>query len=230
MGTHFSSETLKFLRGLKRNNDREWFGARKAVYEREVKAPMLTVIAEVNEAMLGFAPENVRPPQKAIMRIYRDIRFSSDNRPYKIHQGAWWARTGLEKTSGGGFYFDVSGTGVTIAAGVFMPEREQLLSIRRYLVEHHAEMRAVRAGKKMRSLMEPYDGMPLTRAPKGFAPDDPAMDLLLCRQWGVVAHLPGETATRSDLVKVIVERFKVAAPLVALLNAPLAPKPRKPLF
>ena len=230
MATHFSNETLKFLRGLKRNNDREWFGARKAVYEREVKAPMLTVIAEVNEAMLGFAPENVRPPQKAIMRIYRDIRFSSDKRPYKIHQGAWWARTGLEKTSGGGFYFDVSGTGVTIAAGVFMPEREQLLAIRRYLVEHHAEMRAVLAGKKMRSLMEPYDGMPLTRAPKGFAPDDPAMDLLLCRQWGVVAHLPGETATRSDLVKVIVERFKVAAPLVALLNAPLAPKPRKPLF
>ena len=111
MATHFSNEALKFLRGLKRNNDREWFGARKAVYEREVKAPMLALIGEMNEAMLGFAPENVRPPQKAMMRIYRDIRFSADKRPYKIQQGAWWARTGLEKTSGGGFYFHVSGDG-----------------------------------------------------------------------------------------------------------------------
>ena len=87
MGTHFSDEALKFLRGLKRNNDREWFAERKAVYEREVKAPMLALIAEMNEAMLGFAPENVRPPQKAMMRIYRDIRFSQDKRPYKISAG-----------------------------------------------------------------------------------------------------------------------------------------------
>ncbi len=86
------------------------------------------------------------------------------------------------------------------------------------------------AGRKMKKLMEPYDGLPLTRPPKGFAVDDPAMDLLLCRQWGVVAHLPAETATKTGLVKEIVERFKVAAPLVALLNAPLAPKPRKPMF
>ncbi len=230
MATHFSNEALKFLRGLKRNNDREWFAERKAVYEREVKAPMLALIAEVNEAMLGFAPENVRPPQKAIMRIYRDIRFSTDKRPYKTHQGAWWARTGLEKTSGGGFYFHVSGAEVTIAAGVFMPEREQLLAIRRYLVEHHAEMRALLAGKKMKALLQEHDGMRLTRPPKGFAPDDPAMDLLVCRQWGVSAKLPAESATKPTLLKEIVERFKVAAPVVALLNAPLAPKPRKPMF
>src|SRR5258708_36403236 len=123
MATHFSNEALKFLRGLKRNNDREWFAERKAVYEREVKAPMLALIGEVNEAMLGFAPENVRPPQKALMRIYRDMRFSADKRPYKTHQCAWWARTGLGKTLGGGCYFHVRWGGVTVAAGVSMPGR-----------------------------------------------------------------------------------------------------------
>src|SRR5882757_9584304 len=172
MATSFSGEALKFL--------------------RELKAPMLALIGEINEAMAEFAPMHVRPPQKAIMRIYRDIRFSKDKRPYKIHQSAWWARTGLEKTSGGGFYFDVSGTEVTIAAGVFMPEREQLLAIRRHLVEHHAELRARLAGKKMKAMFKEHDGMRLTRPPKGFAPDDPAMDLLVCRQWGVSAHLPVE--------------------------------------
>jgi uncharacterized protein (TIGR02453 family) len=230
MPTHFSNDALKFLRGLKRNNDRDWFAARKDIYEREIKQPMLALIAEINDAMIDFAPENVRAPQKAIMRIYRDIRFSKDKRPYKIHQSAWWARQGLEKTSGGGFYFDVSGAEVTIAAGVFMPEREQLLAIRRYLVEHHAELRRLLSAKKLTKLMQPIDGQRLARPPKGFASDDPAMDLLRCKQWGVQATLPADFATRPTLAKDIVEHFRLAAPIIALLNAPLVPKPRKPLF
>ncbi|GGA71159.1 TIGR02453 family protein [Edaphobacter acidisoli] len=230
MATYFSSNALKFLKGLKRNNDREWFQARKDIYERGLKTPMLALVNEINEAMLRFAPENVQPPQKAMMRIYRDIRFSKDKRPYKTNVAAWWARAGLEKTSGGGFYFHFSPDEVVIAAGVYMPEREQLLAIRRYLVDHHTEMRRLLAGKKLRSLMQEFDGRRLTRPPKGFAADDPALDLLMCQQWGITAHLPPETALQPTLLKDIIERFKVAAPVVALLNAPLAPKPKRPLF
>jgi uncharacterized protein (DUF2461 family) len=113
---------------------------------------------------------------------------------------------------------------------VFMPEREQLLAIRRYLVEHHAELRKMLAGKKLKAVMQQIDGQRLTRPPKGFAADDPAMDLLVCKQWGLSATLPAEYATTSSLVKDVVERFRLAAPIVALLNAPLAAKPRKPLF
>jgi uncharacterized protein (TIGR02453 family) len=230
MAAHFSSEALKFLRGLKRNNDRDWFAARKHIYERELKAPMLALVAEINDAMVDFAPDNVRPPQKALLRIYRDIRFSKDKRPYKLHQAAWWARHGLEKTSGGGFYLEVSGTEVTLAAGVFMPQPEQLLAIRRHLVEHHAELRRLLANKKLNAAMQPIEGHKLTRPPKGFAPDDPAMDLLLAKQWGVIARLPADYALRPTLTKDVIAHFKLAAPIVALLNAPLIPKPRKPLF
>jgi uncharacterized protein (TIGR02453 family) len=230
MATYFSGEALKFLRGLKRNNDRVWFDERKAVYERELKAPMLAVIGEVNEAMAEFAPMHVRPPQKIIMRIYRDIRFAKDKRPYKTHVSAWWVRDGLQKTSGAGFYFSVSPEEVVIAAGVYMPEREQLLAIRRYLAEHYAEFRSVMKGKKLRSLMEENDGVPLTRAPKGFPEDHPAIDLLKNKQWGVSARLPGERATKATLVKDVVERFKAAAPIIALLNAPLVGKPKRPMF
>src|SRR5580698_3528519 len=175
MGTHFSNEALKFLRGLKRNNDREWFAARKDVYERELKAPMLALIDEVNHAMLDFAPEHVRPAPKIMMRIYRDIRFSKNKQPYKSHISAWWARDGLQKTSGAGFYFHVGPAEVIVAAGVYMPEREQLLAIRRYLAEHHVEFRKAMAAKKLRSLMVEGDGRKLTRPPKGFAADDPAL-------------------------------------------------------
>ena len=230
MATHFSNEAIKFLRGLKRNNDRTWFDARKAVYERELKAPMLALIGEVNEAMAEFAPMHVRPPQKIMMRIYRDIRFSKNKQPYKTHVSAWWVRDGLEKTSGGGFYFHVSPEEVFVAAGVYMPEREQLLAIRRHLAEHHKEFRALMKAKKLRSLMTEFDGASLTRAPKGFPEDHPAIDLLKNRQWGVSAHLPGDWATKASLVKDVVERFKAAAPVIALLNAPLVGKPKRPLF
>ena len=230
MATQFSNEALKFLRGLKKNNDREWFGERKDVYEKQLKEPMLKLIGEVNEAMAEFSPEHLRPANKILMRIYRDIRFSKDKRPYKHHVSAWWARDGLQKTSGGGFYLQVSSTEVLIAAGVYMPEREQLLAIRRYLVDHHLEFRKIMAGKKLRSLMQEGDGLRLTRPPKGFSAEDPAIDLLMCRQWGVSATLPVQRATLPTLGKDIVERFKAAAPMIALLNAPLAAKPKRPMF
>ena len=95
---HFSPEALKFLRGLKRNNDREWFEARKPTYESELKAPLLGVIAAINDAMHDFAPHHIRPAQKIAMRIYRDIRFSPNKAPYKTQVAGWWAREGLEKT------------------------------------------------------------------------------------------------------------------------------------
>src|SRR3984885_1152033 len=230
MGIQFSSEALKFLRGLKRNNDRVWFEARRDVFEKELKEPMLKVIGEVNEAMAEFAPMHVRPPQKIIMRIYRDIRFSKDKRPYKTHVSGWWVRDGLQRTSGAGFYFSVRPEEVVIAAGVYMPEREQLLAIRRYLAEHHAEFRRLMKGKKLRALMTENDGVPLTRAPKGFPEEHPAIDLLRNRQWGVSARLPAERALKASLVKDVVERFRAAAPVIAMLNAPLVGKPKRPMF
>jgi uncharacterized protein (TIGR02453 family) len=230
MAIYFSGEAIKFLRGLKRNNDRLWFEARRGVFEKELKEPMLKVIGEVNDAMGEFAPMHVRPPQKIMMRIYRDIRFAKDKRPYKTHVSAWWVRDGLQKTSGAGFYFSVSPEEVVVAAGAYMPEREQLLAIRRYLAEHYVEFRAVMKGKKLRSLMEEYDGAPLTRAPKGFPEDHPAIDLLKNKQWAVSARLPVERALKATLVKDVVERFKVAAPMIEMLNAPLIGKPKRPMF
>ena len=231
---HFTEQALKFLRNLKRNNKREWFEPRKATYEKELKAPMLAILAAINDAMIDFAPENVQPPQKAMMRIYRDIRFSADKTPYKPRVAAWWSRAGLEKTSGAGFYFSLNTTELTIAAGSYMPEREQLLAIRRHLSEsggaQHKQLRTLLAARKLKSKFEQLDGQRLTRPPKGFDPNDPAMDLLLCRQWGIAARLPAETATTPALLKEIVDRFRLAAPIVELLNQPLAGRPKQPLY
>jgi uncharacterized protein (DUF2461 family) len=85
-------------------------------------------------------------------------------------------------------------------------------------------------GKKLRSLMTEYDGAPLTRAPKGFPEDHPAIELLKNKQWAISARLPGERATKATLVTDVVERFKAAAPMIEILNAPLVGKPKRPMF
>jgi uncharacterized protein (TIGR02453 family) len=230
MSAHFSAAGVEFLRDLAKHTERDWFDPRKATYEKELKAPMLAVIEEVNEALLTFSPEHVRPPQKCMMRIYRDIRFSKDKKPYKTSIAAWWARQGLEKTSGGGFYFHVTATDVHISAGCYMPEKNQLLAIRRMLLERHEEYRALVGARRMTALMQPFDGLKMTRGPKGFPPDHPAMDLILQRQWGVSSVLPADVALGPGLVGEMVKRFRLASPLVALLNEPLVGKPKRPLF
>lgn len=227
MSTHFSPEGLKFLRGLARNNNREWFEARKSIYERELKAPMLALIEEINGELEDFAPKHIRPAQKCMFRIYRDIRFSADKTPYKKHISAWFAREGLEKKSGAGFYFHLGAKELFIAAGVYMPEREQLLAIRSHLLEHHGEYRRVFSAPRLQRLMGEFDGLRLSRPPKGFPKDHPATDLISCRQWGVSATLPAETALQSTLRKEIVTRFRAAAPLIEFLNRPLTTQAAK---
>ena len=228
MPTHFSSEGLKFLRGLARNNDRDWFNARKPVYESELKAPMLALIEEINGDMMEFAPEHIRPPQKCMFRIYRDTRFSADKTPYKKHISAWFARQGLEKKSGAGFYFHLSGKELLIAAGAYMPEREQLLAIRNHMLEHHEEYRRIFNAQKLQRAMGEFDGLRLSRPPKGFPKDHPASDLIACRQWGVSTTLPAETALQPSLPKEIVSRFRAAAPLIEFLNRPLTTHTGRP--
>lgn len=218
---YFSDDAVKFLRGLKRNNNREWFQARREIFERELKRPMLAVVSRVTDAMAEFAPAHVRPAEKSMMRIYRDTRFSADKTPYKTHVSAWWTRNGLEKTSGGGYYFHFSPTEVLIAAGIYMPAREQLLAIRIQLLEHHAELRRLLSNRKLRKVLDlDLERAALTRPPKGFSAEHPAIDLIKQQQWGVLARLPGEAGLQKTLVKEIVMRFRLAAPIVDFLNRP----------
>ena len=215
-------EAFKFLRGLEKNNNREWFNERKAVYEAELKEPMLAILRNVTDAMMDFAPNHVRPAEKCLFRIYRDTRFSNDKKPYKTHVAAWWARQGLEKTSGAGYYFHISAKEVIIAAGAYMPEKEQLAAIRHWLVENHEEFRKLLRRPALRKAFTEFEGSALTRPPKGFPAEHPAMDLIKCKQWGLSATLPAEAALDAGLAATIIRHFRLAAPVVDALNGPIA--------
>jgi len=218
---HLRPEGLAFLRNLKRHNDRAWFTPRKAIFEAELKEPMLAIIRKVSEAMESFAPAYVRPAEKCLFRIYRDTRFSGDKTPYKTHVAAWWMLDGLKKTSGAGFYFHVDAKELIIAAGAWMPEKDQLAAIRHWLLEHHAEFRKVLRTAPIRKTFGEFEGNALTRPPKGFPCEHPAMDLIRCRQWGLSTSLPASAALKTDFATVLARHFRLAAPVVDALNTPL---------
>jgi uncharacterized protein (TIGR02453 family) len=214
-------EALKFLRALKRNNDREWFVPRKATFDAELKEPMLAIIRSINGAMESFAPAYVRPAEKCIFRLYRDTRFSGDKSPYKTHVAAWWMPEGFKKTSGAGFYFEVNTKEVIVAAGAWMPDKEQLAAIRHWLLDHHGEFRKILQTAAIRKVFSEFEGNALTRAPQGFPKEHPALDLIRCRQWGVSTTLPTTTALEPDFSVMLARCFRVATPLVEALNAPI---------
>lgn len=225
MAAHFTAETMRFLRGLAKNNDRNWFEERRPIYERAVKAPLHALVDEINAGMDSFAPEFLRPTHKIAMRIFRDTRFSPDKRPYKHNMAAWWAQRGLEKSSGAGFYLQIGPTGSFMAAGVYAPERDALYTLRTWIAEHHEQYRALlapllRATKKLpaMSLIEPQA---LTRNPKGFPADHPASDLLRARQWGVMTPLSEGAALSDALADEVLIGFRRSRELVGTLNGAL---------
>ncbi|MDR3773543.1 MAG: DUF2461 domain-containing protein [Terracidiphilus sp.] len=233
VSAHLRPEGLKFLRGLEKHNDREWFQSRKAIYEAELKEPMLAIVRKITDAMMEFAPHHVRPAEKSLFRIYRDTRFSHNKLPYKTHVAAWWSHMGMEKTSGAGYYFQVSPKGVVIAAGAYMPEKEQLAAIRHWLLENHAEFRKILARPAVKKAFQEFEGEALTRPPKGFPCEHPAMDLIKQKQWGLSTTVAAETALEPNFAQTVIKHFKLLAPLVDALNTPLegaaAPK-KKVLF
>src|ERR1700683_407998 len=146
----FPPEAQKFFASLARNNDREWFQPRKEIFDTKIKAPMLDLVAALNEDLVKFAPAYIADPKKAIYRIYRDTRFSPDKTPYKTHIAAIFPKKGGERGSTPGFYFHLSPEETGVATGLYQPGKEELLAVRSWLRENHAGFRkAARTPEKL---------------------------------------------------------------------------------
>jgi len=217
---------MAFFRGLARNNRREWFLPRKAVFEASVKQPMRELVEALNHALAGFAPEFATDPEKAIFRFYRDTRFSRDKKPYKEQIAATFRMRGSAALGHGGFYFAISHKAVAIGGGVYMPEPATLLAIRNHIAGNHPALRRILVRPKVRSLLGELQGEQLSRVPKGFPKDHPAADLLRFKQFLLYAELPPSLATTPQLYAAIVDRFRATTPFLRFLSAPL-PKEKR---
>jgi uncharacterized protein (TIGR02453 family) len=225
----FPRETLQFLRRLKRNNNREWFLKNKPVYEQKVKAPMVELVTALGRRMQSFAPEMSWDPGKAIYRIYRDVRFHPDMRPYKTHIAAIFHPRGMEKHNCAGLYFHIAPEGVAIAGGVYMPGAAELLAIRQHIAGHYERMRSIMEAPEFRRLFGTIRGEQLARPPKGFPREHPAADLLRYKQFLAGVHKPAALAESPRLLPTLLTLFRGMMPLIRFLNEPLGAR-KSPLW
>ncbi len=217
----FPPETLRFLRQLKRNNNREWFLAHKDVYELKVRAPMTELVLALGEAILQSAPELVVDPKRAIFRIYRDVRFSADKRPYKTHVAAMFFPRGIPKNAGACLYFHIEPAEVLIAGGVYMPDPVTLRALRQHIADNWEDLLAITNQRKFKKMFGSLQGERLTRPPSGFPAGHPAIDLMRQKQFYVSRTEPAELAESPTLFPRLLALFSAMIPIVRFLNTPL---------
>jgi uncharacterized protein (TIGR02453 family) len=217
----FSPEAMKFLKALKKNNRREWFQPRKETYEKLWRAPMIAMVEALQKEMLSFAPDYLQDPSKAVMRIYRDTRFSKNKTPYKTFVGAALRRSGLSKDGSASFYFHIDENGLLFAGGVYMPMPDELRAIREYMSEHHEEFLKLIKPPKFKALLGDLHGSTLTRVPKGFDCEHPAADLIKRKQYFFDVTLPPEIVTTPAVYTEVLKRIKASTQVNDFLNRPL---------
>ena len=222
MASPFTRKTLAFLRALKRNNDREWFRARKVDYEQHVRAPMIALLQQLARDLPAFAPDLVSDPRVCLFRIYRDTRFSSDKRPLKTNVAAHFPSRRFPKGEGAGLYVEVAPQWVWIGGGIYMPSSGELNAIRAAIADDHRRFRRVITAPAFRRAVGELGGEQLTRVPRGYPKDHPAANYLRHRQFIGGREYPADFAVTPRFYSELLTVFRGIAPLVGFLNHAIA--------
>jgi uncharacterized protein (TIGR02453 family) len=220
----FTRKTLAFLRALKRNNDRDWFRARKAEYEQHVRGPMIELLQQLAQELPGFAPDLVSDPRVCLFRIYRDTRFSSDKRPLKTNVAAHFPSRKFPKGEGAGLYVEVAPQWVWMGGGIYMPSSSELNAIRAAIADDHRRFRRVVTAPSFRRAVGELSGEQLTRVPRGYAKDHPAAEYLRHRQFIGGREYPADFAVSPRFYSELLTVFRGIAPLVGFLNRAIVTK------
>jgi uncharacterized protein (TIGR02453 family) len=217
----FSSKTVSFLRALKRNNDREWFKARRDQYDAHVHEPMVAVVERLAQDFRSFAPELIASPKHSLFRQYRDTRFSANKKPLKTNAAAVFRTRDLPKPQGAGLYFEIAPGWVWIGGGMWRPEPPELVRLREHIAGTWPELRDIIRAAGFRRCFKELSGDTTTRVPRGYPADHPAAALLKHRQLYAGAEFPASLAYSRTFYPTLVATFKTLMPLVRFLNEPL---------
>ena len=121
----------EFFIELSANNQKSWFDENRARYEREVKALFLTFVESVLVKMAAVDGRfSGMEAKQCIFRINKDIRFSKDKTPYKLHCAAAIQIGGRKEMGAGGLYIQLGPEECGLYSGVYMPEKDELMRIR----------------------------------------------------------------------------------------------------
>ena len=216
----FPNEGLKFLRHLKRNNNREWFAKHKSEYEDFVKLPVQSLIAALRAPMAKLAPEIDVSAKRGIFRIYRDTRFSKDKTPYKTHVAAVFHLRGHWEESGG-FYLHIEPGTVYVGGGIYMPTGQQIKKIRSAIVDRADGFLSIVEGRVFKKKFRGLEGEKLRRAPLGYPSDHPMIEWLKHKSFYTGVRWGEETCLSRDFVDRVLGVYRGILPLVRFLNGAL---------
>ena len=211
---------LQFLADLAENNNREWFQQNKKRYDACREKILFLTDVLINEIRKFDPSIPVVSPADCMFRIFRDVRFSNDKRPYKTNFGSFIARGGRKSTFAG-YYFHIEPCGCFAGGGIYMPDADTLKSLRGYIAENGDEFSAIiNAPVFKKTFPEMYDDK-LKTAPKGYDPNHEYIELLKYKSFAFTRKIDDEIVTGDKYVSALVESFGVLSKANAFLNLAL---------
>jgi uncharacterized protein (TIGR02453 family) len=218
--TIFQPDLFKFLRQLKRHNNREWFAKNKLRYQQVAVNPAMEFIS-------GFAPHleklspyfvaDARPTRGSLFRIYRDTRFSSDKIPYKTHIGIHFSHEANKDAHAPVFYLHLEKDACFAAAGVWHPDNRALTRIRSAIVAQPEQWK--KATRKLE-----LEGDSLARPPKGFCSEHPLIEDLKRKDFVVSMPMTEEQVCDPTFMKEFTAVCRMMKPLVQFTTTALGLK------
>ncbi len=203
-------ETLTFLRDLDRNNNRDWFGSNKDRYSI-AHANMVAFADALLARMSGYDRLATESGKASLMRIYNDQRFHKDREPYAPRLGGRLAR--VKPALRGGYFFRIQpGDRSHVTCGFMRPEADDLKLIRQDIAHDHAAWRNVLRGKNLRAHLGDLCGAELASAPRGFAKDHPAIDLLRKKQFLLRRTFTDKEVLDPDFLDEVVKTYRSVRP------------------
>jgi uncharacterized protein (TIGR02453 family) len=148
--------------------------------------------------------------------VFRDTRFARDKSPYKTNIGIQFRHELGKDVHAPGFYLHVATDECFFGAGCWHPEADALGHIRDLIAAQPKRWFAARDDKKLAAHWT-LAGDSLTRPPRGYSADHPAIEDLKRKDFIGLAALSFAEATGPGLVKLATERFAAAAPLMKFL-------------
>ncbi len=211
-------EVLDFLRLLAANNDRGWFKAKKeALYDplrnawEQDMARLVRLMAEWEEKARGLDVKQV------VYRIYRDIRFSHDKRPYKQYFSGVIGRGGRHCVSSG-YYIHFEPDHLMLCGGVWWPAKDKLDALRRLIDAEPEEFTRLISDKNLKASGFHFDGDTLKNVPKEFPRDHPLGEYLKRKEYILMKNVDEDYFDCDDWVQRVADEFRVLKPLHDFLD------------
>ncbi|MBK5285489.1 MAG: DUF2461 domain-containing protein [Bacteroidia bacterium] len=202
-------ESIDFLKSLSKNNNREWFNKHKDRYtvaHDNIIAFADALIVEMNKH------DNIETGsgKESIFRIYKDVRFSKDKTPYNTHWSGAFKRT--TKKLRGGYYFHIKPGNSFLAGGFWGPEPSDMKRIRQDIEANYKDWKKLLANKSLVNTFGELIGDKASSAPRGYAKDHPAIELLRYKQYLLKHDFTDKEVCSPDFVKKVNEVYKKLRP------------------